>query len=90
MSESVSYARAPDVDIDVDMDGALINLTGMLTRTDPSVRRRGRGFGPGAAEDADEGVKSSGFERLVSTEAGARTEEYAARCTSTGAFVQWL
>lgn len=67
------YAREPSTDMDID-DGTCLFLT-----TDPSVRRRGRGFGPGASDDL-EGVKSGGFERLDAATHGA--DEHAARCMS--------
>lgn len=68
MSE-VRYESAPDVAMDVD-DGA-------SALTDPSVRRRGRGFGARDGPGAD-GVRASGFERL----APADLEERAAKCAS--------
>ena len=66
MSE-VRYESAPDVTMDID-DGA-------YALTDPSVRRRGRGFGAGAA--SSDGVRSSGFERLAPADLDERAEKCA-------------
>ncbi|WFD35451.1 proteasome regulatory particle subunit [Malassezia cuniculi] len=54
----VRYESAPDVAMDVD--------------DDPSVRRRGRGFDSGAS--ANDGVRSSGFERLAPADLDERAE----------------
>ncbi|WFD43441.1 proteasome regulatory particle subunit [Malassezia psittaci] len=58
------YAGTDDADTEMDID------------MDPSVRRRGRGFGPDASDDV-EGVKSGKFERL--DDAMDDAEEKAAR-----------
>ncbi|WFC99348.1 proteasome regulatory particle subunit [Malassezia yamatoensis] len=60
------YASTDDADIEMDID-----------MVDPSVRRRGRGFGPDASDDV-EGVKSGKFERL--NDAMDDAQEQAARC----------
>lgn len=76
MSE-VRYENAPDVTMDVD-DGA-------YPLTDPSVRRRGRGFDAGVS--SSEGVRSSGFERLAPADLDERAEKCACVLTAVEGWV---
>jgi len=97
MSEAggVHYARVPDAEMDVE-DGngvwraGCYGCGGMLTLgADPSVRRRGRGFGADASVEEMEGVKAGGFERLEPDAPTSELDERAVRCAWRRAAVVW-
>ena len=88
MSEAggVHYARVPDAEMDVEDGNGVWRAGcyvcgGMLTLgADPSVRRRGRGFGADASVEEMEGVKAGGLERLEPDAPTSELDERAVRC----------
>ncbi|KAL4398873.1 hypothetical protein ACI68E_004270 [Malassezia pachydermatis] len=78
MSQAERESRYRGTGADMELDDGTPKTVSY--RADPSIRRRGRGFGAQASGQDADGVKTGDFERLPAMDTASDVDTHAARC----------